>query len=69
MPQNDRFKNCEVTIADYGSLREALGQLHIPVETAYMVIVNDEKIRQENFDSVKINADDEVVLLPPIKGG
>ncbi|MFT5506647.1 MAG: sulfur carrier protein ThiS [Gammaproteobacteria bacterium] len=69
MPQDNRFKSCEVTITDNDTLGDALAQLPIPAETAYMVIVNDEKIRSENFNSIKINASDEIVLLPPIKGG
>jgi sulfur carrier protein ThiS len=69
MPQDKRFKSCNVSITDNDTLEDALALLPIPAETNYMVIINDEKIRQENFGSVKINASDEIVLLPPIKGG
>jgi len=34
-----------------------------------MVIVNDEMVPRENYDSILVDANDDIVLLPPIKGG
>jgi len=43
--------------------------LPIPDGKAYLVILNDEKINRQEYASTGINENDEVVLLPPIKGG
>jgi sulfur carrier protein ThiS len=43
--------------------------LPIPGDKPYLVIVNDEKVAKENYDTILIDASDDVVLLPPIKGG
>jgi sulfur carrier protein ThiS len=32
-------------------------------------IINDQKVSREDYADIAINGDDEVVLLPPIKGG
>ena len=34
-----------------------------------MVLVNDVKVSSDQFGEITIRKDDEVVLLPPIKGG
>ena len=35
----------------------------------FIVIINDQKVSREDYADIAINGDDEVVLLPPIKGG
>ena len=43
--------------------------LLIPDNKAYLVILNDEKINHQDYASTQVKENDEVVLLPPIKGG
>ena len=50
-------------------LEDVLGMLTIPEHKAYLVIVNDEKINREDYASIQVRENDEIVLLPPIKGG
>ncbi len=33
------------------------------------MIINDEKVSREDYANITIQPDDDVVLLPPIKGG
>jgi sulfur carrier protein ThiS len=50
-------------------LEDVLGMLSIPERKAYLVIVNDEKLNRKDYNSTQIQENDEIVLLPPIKGG
>jgi len=50
-------------------LDQVLGMIPIPEHKAYLVIVNDEKINREDYTSTRVQESDEIVLLPPIKGG
>ena len=69
LPAGSGFNSCQLTIASNTMLGDVLGQLPIPEQKAYLVIINDEKINRENYASTQISENDEVVLLPPIKGG
>ena len=69
LPAGSSFNSCQLTIAANTMLEDILGQLPIPEQKAYLVIINDEKINRENYASTQINENDEIVLLPPIKGG
>ena len=69
LPPGSAFNKCQVSLADDASLAELLAALPLPADTAYMVLLNDEKVQADDFTSIPIAADDAVVLLPPIKGG
>jgi sulfur carrier protein ThiS len=69
LPPNSSFNGCRVSIDDDANLTTLLQQLPIPGDKPYLVIVNDEKVAKENYDTILIDASDDVVLLPPIKGG
>ncbi len=69
LPPGSAFNKCQVSLADSASLADLLAALPLPADTAYMVLLNDEKVQAEDFSSIAVSADDSVVLLPPIKGG
>ena len=69
LPAGSSFNKCTINLDEGGSLESLLRQLPIPAEKPYLVILNDEKVTQEKYAEVTIHSGDDVVLLPPIKGG
>jgi sulfur carrier protein ThiS len=69
LPAGSSFNKCKISAADGGSLESLLQQIPIPANKPYIVILNDEKVSRENYAEITIQEKDEVVLLPPIKGG
>ena len=69
LPAGSSFNKSRIDVADGSSLQALLDKVPVPPDKPYMVIVNDEKVPSERFEEVTVRGDDEVVLLPPIKGG
>ncbi len=69
LPAGSSFNKCTLQIDEGSRLDALLKLLPIPVEKRYIVIINDEKVSREDYPEIIINSSDEVVLLPPIKGG
>ena len=69
LPAGSSFNSCQLTISVGSMLEEVLAMLPIPVSKAYLVIINDEKINRNDYASTLVQENDEIVLLPPIKGG
>ena len=69
LPAGSGFNSCQLTTTANSMLEDVLGILTIPEHKAYLVIVNDEKINREDYASIQVRENDEIVLLPPIKGG
>lgn len=69
LPAGSSFNKCSLKIDEDSRLDALLKLLPIPAEKRYIVIINDEKVSREDYPEITINSSDEVVLLPPIKGG
>ncbi len=69
LPAGSSFNSCQLTPAADSTLEDVLGMIPIPEHKAYLVIINDEKINREDYTSTRVQESDEIVLLPPIKGG
>jgi len=69
LPAGSGFNSCQLTTTEHPLLNEVLAMLPIPDDKAYLVILNDEKINRQEYALTQIKENDEVVLLPPIKGG
>ena len=69
LPAGSSFNKCKIGIDQGTNLETLLSQIPIPEAKPYIVILNDEKVARESYSEITIQADDEVVLLPPIKGG
>ena len=69
LPAGSSFNKCKIDVDDGSSLKALLDKVPVPADKSYMVILNDEKVTREKFAEITVDGDDEVVLLPPIKGG
>ncbi len=69
LPAGSSFNRCTLRVADDASLRALLEQVPIPADRPFLVILNDEKVDSADYDDIRIDAGDQIVLLPPIKGG
>jgi sulfur carrier protein ThiS len=69
LPAGSSFNKCSISLEPDGRLEDLLRQLPIPADKPYIVIINDEKVSREDYADIVVQADDEIVLLPPIKGG
>lgn len=69
LPAGSAFNKCTLELDEGSSLEAMLRLLPIPADKRFIVIINDKKVSREDYADITIGADDEVVLLPPIKGG
>lgn len=69
LPAGSSFNKCKIDIDEGSTLEALLQKIPVPSDKPYMVILNDEKVASDKFADITIESDDEVVLLPPIKGG
>lgn len=69
LPAGSSFNKCKISIDGGASLDDLLRQIPIPEAKPYIVILNDEKVAREHYETIEVRSSDEIVLLPPIKGG
>ena len=69
LPAGSGFNSCVVQVDDGVTLDAFLDKVPVPRDKPYMVLLNDTKISEEQFQDTLIGDGDDVVLLPPIKGG
>lgn len=69
LPAGSSFNTCKIEVDEGSSLETLLARVPVPPDKPYMVIVNDEKVPSDRYVDLTIQSEDEVVLLPPIKGG
>jgi sulfur carrier protein ThiS len=69
LPAGSSFNKCKISIDDGDSLEALLQRIPIPADKPYLIILNDEKVLREAYAETIIQTDDDIVLLPPIKGG
>ena len=69
LPPGSSFNKCTLSVADGANLEALLEQLPIPADKPFLVMFNDEKLNPDQYQSTLVSAADNIVLLPPIKGG
>jgi sulfur carrier protein ThiS len=69
LPAGSSFNKCSLPLEEGEHLDALLARLPIPADKPYIVIINDVKVAREDYADITVQPDDEVVLLPPIKGG
>ena len=69
LPAGSSFNKCKIEIDEGSTLEVLLQKIPVPSDKPYMVILNDEKVASDKFGDITVKGEDEVVLLPPIKGG
>lgn len=69
LPAGSGFNNCTLTVPEQAMLSDVLAQLNIPAGKQYLVIINDERLDEKTLAETSISETDQIVLIPPIKGG
>ena len=69
LPTGSSFSSCELNLIENATIADLLGKLPLPENKAFLIIHNDEKVNSDAFATTEIEDRDEIVLLPPIKGG
>jgi molybdopterin converting factor small subunit len=69
LPQGSDFNRGEIELPNGASLQVLLEQLSLPQDENYLVLMADEKIHPQDYAATELKNGDEVVFLPPIKGG
>ncbi len=69
LPAGSSFNRCTLRVDEGASLKTLLEQVPIPADKPYLVILNDEKVDPDAYAGIRVDAADDIVLLPPIKGG
>jgi sulfur carrier protein ThiS len=69
LPAGSSFNKCTLQLDEDNRLEALLKLLPIPADKKFIVIINDAKVSREDYTDIVIKADDEITLLPPIKGG
>ena len=69
LPPGSSFNQCKINLDEGASLDTLLQLIPIPEDKPYLVILNDERINEQQYADITVQSSDEVVLLPPIKGG
>lgn len=69
LPVGSSFNACTINLDQGANLVNLLDKVPVPGDKPYLVMLNDIKISQEQYAQTVIQDGDDVVLLPPIKGG
>ncbi len=69
LPTDSDFNSCELELLDNSTLTQLLKKLQIPGQSEFIILLNDQKISQDQFSNTVVDENDEVILLPSIKGG
>ena len=69
LPAGSAFNTCVLVMPDECMLMNVLSQLPIPENKTYIVLLNDVKLDRQAYADTRVSASDQIVLLPPIKGG
>lgn len=69
LPAGSQFNACQLSVGDDASITDVLNQLPIPENKPYLVMLNDTRLERHLYAETKVSASDEIILLPPIKGG
>ena len=69
LPPGSSFNKCEIELQDGATLETLLGKIPLPADKPFLVLLNDTKVNAEDYAGIEIHGSDDIVLLPPIKGG
>lgn len=68
-PAGSTFDGSRYVIADSATPRELAAAIGLPAGAEYFVMVNGNHVTENALDTHELQAGDEVVLCPPLKGG
>ena len=69
LPPGSSFNKCKLSVDEGSTLDALLQQIPIPADKPYLVMFNDMKMNPDQYAGTPITQEDDIVLLPPIKGG
>ena len=69
LPVGAQFNRCELELAVGATASSVVVHISLPAEKTYLLMVNGDMIQRGDYAATHLNAGDEVVLFPPIKGG
>ena len=69
LPAGSGFNSCTISLDEGAKLDNLLDKVPVPRDKPYMVMLNDTKISEDQYENTVIRDGDDLVLLPPIKGG
>tara|TARA_R110002096_G_scaffold2922_11_gene14825 strand:- start:650 stop:904 length:255 start_codon:yes stop_codon:yes gene_type:complete len=68
-PADATFDGRRYVIADRATPRDLAAAIGLPADAEYFVMVNGDHVAENVLDTHELQAGDEVVLCPPLKGG
>ena len=69
LPAGSSFNKCDIEVEKGSSLKALLEKVPVPADKPYLVMHNDTRIAPEQYAEINVEPSDDVILLPPIKGG
>ena len=69
LPAGTQFNRCELELAHGATVNSVLSRVSLPDEKTFLLMVNGDMVQQSDYSTTELDAGDEVVLFPPIKGG
>ncbi len=69
LPAGAQFNRCELVLTAGATASSVVAHLALPDEKTYLLMVNGAMVQQSDYATTYLQADDEVILFPPIKGG
>lgn len=69
LPQGSDFNRGEVELPEGASIEYLLQRVALPEHEDCLIIIDDARIHPQDYPDRKLKDGEEVVFLPPIKGG
>lgn len=69
LPEGSAKNSAELEVAEGASVGDVIAQLAMPPEGGYLVIHNGVAVPKAARAACPLSADDELAIMPPLKGG
>ena len=69
LPVAGQFNRCELNVPAHTSVHTVIAQIPLPTDQPFMLMHQGDLVKKEDYEHVTLEQGDELVLLPPIKGG
>ncbi len=69
LPAGSRANLAELDIAEGATPIDVMRTLGMPEDRTYLVVLNGENLPKAQRPSTQLSEDDELAIMPPLKGG
>ena len=69
LPPGSRGVTGEVSIDGQATVRDVLDRLSVPPQWRQLVVLNDQELPPDHWDSVHLQEGDRLAVFPPVAGG